>query len=449
MIDEIEPKSSFMIRDFDGDSDFHQISFDLLYQPIIGLNAYGLYKLLINLKKNQIYNHYEIMNILQFDKKDFLRARHKLEGAGILKIFSKSISNEIVLNYELVNPLQPQAFFNEDLLSILLLEMVGEKRFLELSGQFKNHNKDNDSEELTKNFFEVFTVNYNNLADKPQVIKEYQKNNVVNDQSFEKESIDDFDFKLLLDILSKSFVDLEQVKKEKDLIISEHLVYGINELEISRYIEKATNFTNNLFDSKKLQLLISREKRLAGLIDNDDKVNNDKDNSLQDSNDFSDKQKQVMKLANELSPMQFLNSLKKQKDGFSTSGEERIVKDLIRNNILNKSIINILIYHILIDQGLPALNKNLVDTISNDWKQKNVINVSQAMKEIKNRNTNSKSNKKYNKRNYKQNNVVETLPEWANSDEYKKTKKNDVNIDELRKKIDAQLSEIKNKKEDD
>ncbi|MCF6515150.1 hypothetical protein GSH19_03090 [Lactobacillus sp. S2-2] len=450
MIDEIEPKSSFMIINFSGESDFNSKAFDLLYQPIIGLDAYGLYKLFLNLKDNELHNHYEIMNILQLDKKAFIKARYRLEGSGLLKVYSKSVSNQIILNYELVNPLQPKQFFNEDLLSILFLEMVGESRFLELSNRFKSNDEIiNNSEEITKNFFDVFNVNYNNLSDKPRVIENYQKENTVK-SSIEKDFyVDDFDFKLLLEILGKSFVDIEQVKKEKDMITSEHQVYGINELDMSRYIEKATNFTNNLFDVKKLQLLISRDYQMFNSNNNNNELTNESNKEEINQNQFSKKQQQVIKIANDLAPIQFLNSLKHQKGGFTTSGEERIIKDLIRNNILNKSVVNILIYHILIDQSLPTLNKNLVDTIANDWKQKNIQTVEQAMFEIKNRNTTPKVTKKYNKKNYKQNNVIETLPDWANSDEYKKTKKNDVDVDELNKKLNAQLNKRKDKKEDD
>ena len=84
--------------------------------------------------------------------------------------------------------------------------------------------------------------------------------------------------------------------------------------------------------------------------------------------------------------------------------------------VLKTDVINMLIYLLLVDYNYPTLNKNLVDTIANDWSQNHIQTAEQAIKQIKTRDSKINAEKSKRRQKSKQNvklNVRETLPDWA------------------------------------
>lgn len=117
-------------------SDYDQKIIIRLYQPLIGAIATMVYLTLLNeANLHQIVAekraHQRLFQIMQVDKKTFVTAVKKLEGIGLLNTFIKENSNQISFDYlyALNSPKSPKQFFQDTILSNLLLQCLGEDEY--------------------------------------------------------------------------------------------------------------------------------------------------------------------------------------------------------------------------------------------------------------------------------------------------------------------------------
>ncbi|KID42103.1 DnaD domain protein [Fructilactobacillus fructivorans] len=447
MINGINPKSDFEVYRKRPISNVERHYIDLLYMPIIGKNAYALYNFLWLVDDSRHVN-FELMSDLGIDAKELQDALMKLEGTGLLKTYLDHSDEMGLYKYDVVTPLEPDLFFNDSLLSLLLLEMVGEDRYLQLSDQMLPKQLDfSDLDDQTHNFLQVFSVNNNRVNNQPNVIKKVKdKTSQVEDQSNDKLQNDQFDFKLLLNILDNSFVETESIKKYETLLSNTNRLYGISEIEMAQYVEKASNLVNNRFDPQKFKILVSRRNQMN--VKNSNDRSNQTAEAVKGKSDLSSQEQQLAQIAETSAPVDFLDSLKNEKGGFTTSAEERILSELVNRNTLSNGAINMLVYHILIDEEKPTINKNLIDTIANDWSQRKINGAAAAINDIKHHQENQVQSKGNRKRNYrKHGNVRETLPDWAKPG---KAKQSDKQLsDEQRKRISEKLKSLNKKSGDE
>ena len=117
-------------------SDYDQKLVIRLYQPLIGTIATMLYLTLLNeisLGKEVSDNltHERLLSLMQIKIDDFIEARKKLESIGLLKTFIKENKDQISLTYlySLNSPKSPKKFFEDPILSNLLLKSLGENEY--------------------------------------------------------------------------------------------------------------------------------------------------------------------------------------------------------------------------------------------------------------------------------------------------------------------------------
>ncbi|WP_162924084.1 replication initiation and membrane attachment family protein [Apilactobacillus bombintestini] len=453
----VDPQSEFVLVANDDISDLQRTSLDVLYQPIIGVLAYALvnnfWRMAQERDPHKVHSHFELLSYLNVDVKSFYEARIKLEAAGLLKTLVKNSGEDRVYAYQLINPLDTHSFFADDLLSVSLLQIIGEDRYLDIFQEFAKEPFDvSDYKNISKNFLEVFNIKQSEIAKTPTVVNKV-KDNVNRVKSFEtgtKDTVnDDFDFNLLLDMLSQSFVNVADVKKSVDLINAEHELYGIDEIQMSKLIEKATNVTNNVFDPRKFKVIVSRQfkENHASLQETADARGNESQTSASESS-LSNVEKQLVKSTQEYSPVEFLNYLKKAKGGYVRSAEERILAEVVERGILNAEVINMITYHLLVDQDKSGLNKSLFDAIADNWSQQHISNSSEAIEYIKKRKSDKiKPKRNYSRRYNGQANVKETLPDWA-KDGYDNSK-NEKQVDETKKKeLQERIKKLKNRRKE-
>ncbi|WP_395318270.1 DnaD domain protein [Fructilactobacillus frigidiflavus] len=404
----IEPKTEYRVYR-NGDLDLTDLQIlTKLYLPMIGANAFAL---ITSLWENDAekHEHFTLMNGIGIDGGELYQARLKLEGAGLVQTFK---SETELVTYLLAKPLNASAFFNNGLLSEILLEMVGESKYLDLAKELLPRNYDFSlTTETTHDFLEVYSVNQTNLTNLPDTIKQVQK--IIPDESQPVTSQhDNLDFKLMLNILNNSFVNLDDIKKNHELFVSTNLLYGISEVSMAKLVEQATNLTNNHFDAQKFKLLVSRNNQINFKQTKTEKVQSNPKNNYH----FDNEEQQLIQTAKNYAPLIFLSALKKEKNGFPTSSEERVVSQLVEKMVLKTDVINMLIYLLLVDRNNPTLNKNLVETIANDWAQNQIQSAEQALEQIKTRDSkiSAEKNKRRQKAKQRTNlNVRETLPDWA------------------------------------
>ncbi|WP_054654987.1 hypothetical protein [Secundilactobacillus silagei] len=73
----------------------------------------------------------------------------------------------------------------------------------------------------------------------------------------EQPTAPDFDFGLLSELLKRSYIDLTDLQQYRQLIINEHLLYGIDETEMARYIGDATNLATNKLDATQFKRTVA------------------------------------------------------------------------------------------------------------------------------------------------------------------------------------------------
>ncbi|WP_203619718.1 replication initiation and membrane attachment family protein [Apilactobacillus nanyangensis] len=452
---EVDPLSKFILLADDDLSDLQRTSLDVLYQPIIGVLPYALinnfWRMSHEKKTHQAHSHFETLSYLSVDMKSFYDARLRLEAAGLMKTYIKNNeSNEKQYVYRLVSPLSVNDFFMDDLLSVSLLQVIGEDRYVDLYNEFIRPGFDlSEYKDVSRNFLQVFNIRDSEVTNTPKAVQ--QVKNSINDNSNDVKSgpviekSDDFDFNLLLDMLNQSYVNTSDVKKNINLINSEHQLYGIDEIEMAKLIEKATNVTNNVFDPNNFKILVSRQFQ-SNAANISRQTTNDEKSTETDSNDLNAQEKQLIQSASEYAPIEFLNYLKTAKGGYVHSNEERMISDLVSRQILKPEVINMIVYHLLIDQEKSGLNKNLFEAIADNWSQNNVTNASKAITFIKNRQKELNKPRKPRFNNNRKMTVKETLPDWAKDDE-KPKEYGKVNEDK-KKELEARIQKLRNSRKE-
>lgn len=388
-----------------------------LYGPIVGTSALGLYFQLKNLavfqeQPNQIHTHFELQSLLNISINQLETDRKMLEACGLLKTWLVNSKNQVM--YLVRRPLSAKEFFATDLLTILLLEKLGDQVFQQVQNRMvPKLNIPEEAEEVTGSVTDTFPLIVErmkrNQAQLTQVKNQLGDFKVGPQNTNQERPLDE---KLLLSILENSFVELDSVKLAMEVIQTESALYGIDEVQMGKYVLKAVNLQTNRLDVKKLKTVISNdfrapEKRDLQNTSVEETVKTDTGSNL------TSQQIQITKFAGQMAPLQFLQQIKKQKHGFVTAGEERLVRDLIGRHILSNSVINILIYHLLVDEQHATLNKSLSETIANDWSQQKIVTAEQAIIKLQERKQKSTTKTARSRNGNGRKNIKETLPEWA------------------------------------
>lgn len=141
-----------------------------LYLPILKSESYSVYQTLYQYTQLTSFvggfTHDEILSLLNISDSQFLYARTKLEGIGLLEVYrkeEKDTSNQIKATYlyQLLPPASPKKFFDDILLRTLLNSEVGNKRYFLLYSFFKveKNSADNEFINITTPFKDVYSPN--------------------------------------------------------------------------------------------------------------------------------------------------------------------------------------------------------------------------------------------------------------------------------------------------
>lgn len=454
-LDKLTPDTKYLVINAHINRSLDHSVLTNLYQPIIGEKAIALYNLLWSMSlddHNQLvlHKHYEIQSMLNCKIENLVAIRKQLEA---VKLISTLISSEKkdVLIYSLNLPLSAEQFLRTDILSIILLGKVGNETYQQIVDRLVAPTPNlGETTDISAKLLDLFNVPQNLVKTIPGAVNEAKQkvvraNASVDKSDFEPDS-QHFDFRLLLSMLENSYVDVNSVKAARDLIMSEHLLYGIDEIQLAKLIQKATNLSTNELNQPQLKAIIadSFNKHQADTIDHQP-VSSEPDQST--SKSANNPTEQLISISKELAPVAFLEQIKKQKHGIVTSGEQRTLSELVNLRVLPNEVINILIYYLLVEENRSTLNKNLMSTIADDWSQHNIVDARKAIAEIKQRPVMLKKKAEQRAAKYKQRkvNVKETLPDWAKDDQNSKpaTKTNNQLTEAQKQQLKEQLDKLK------
>ena len=416
---ELTPQTHYLIAAAADFSRFNQHVLVDYYQPLMSPSSVGLF---LTLKEQlQPWPDFKmskpissLLPQLNCGMTALRESLGQLEAVGLVKRFEDVHHHPGLLVFELQATMIPAEVLQDSLLSVQLLQMVGPDRFKELSKKAVAHQADLSSfENISQGFFDVYQpAGSGDMVIDPLINQARERITKYNRGRVDNRALttDDFDFHFLAQQLAGQGIDSDVIQSQRQLIISEHLTYGFDELAIAKLMVRAVDLGSNQFDSEKFKL-IARE---VGA----DKGTTNKQTSPVSSNeltDFDEAEQLLIKQCEQLTPINFLRELKKQIHAYVSPNEQRIVERLVNQSGLGRGAINVLLWYIIADRENANINSSLADAIANSWSAAGVKNAADALKaaqQFKNKNA-QRSGRRYT--NYRQGKRSrdEQLPQWA------------------------------------
>ncbi|PWV92450.1 replicative DNA helicase loader DnaB [Paenibacillus cellulosilyticus] len=156
----------------------------LIYQPMIGASAIGLYQLLYHsvMEGRTGYSTVEPHRMLflalglqmnENGRKRLLNDTSRLEAVGLLQTSRLAVpdNDDYVYEYELTAPLSPEEFFRNQHLSLLLRDQIGKYAVIALRESFNSKEPDElaearwNKENISVPFYELFRLNTSKVDD--------------------------------------------------------------------------------------------------------------------------------------------------------------------------------------------------------------------------------------------------------------------------------------------
>lgn len=301
------------------------------------------------------------------------------------------------------------------------MQTVGEQRFQQLASTVSRYNYDPAKmTETTHGFFDVFAPDQTSLKTDRQLASRVRKDLGTESSRQELLPKDDFDFATLAKQLVSDGLAGDDIQANRELLITQHLMYGLDEPRLRQLVLQAVDWgTSNRIDPRQLKLVVAgsfTKPRSSA-------ANTPQPAPAEDLSGLSAEEQQLIQVSQDLPPVTFLATLKKQTGGgYVTSSEKYIISNLLKQG-LAPAVVNILSYDVIVQQDLPTLRKNLVDTIANSWQRSHISSASGALREIKTFNRPPKARKTASHYRHRKGRVKEQLPDWAQNKAGKKQTK--------------------------
>ncbi|OEF98102.1 hypothetical protein BHF71_03545 [Vulcanibacillus modesticaldus] len=469
IFNEITPQDPYIVS-FNESIELSHISYIIdLYQPIIGSKATIFYITLINhlsigqigISESRLHRH--LMSQMNLSFPEIITARKMLEAIGLLKSvrYQHKETGEYIYEYSLSRPLNPVAFFQSDILSVLLLNRIGKTQFKILKERMTknlswNRGEYIKDEDITKAFDEVFD---SILASELTVAPGSEEEALIQ-QPVDEEYVNKSNAKINL---KRRYLDIEfikgmlgniyQVEKNFDREMIELLqelafLYQLSEIEIINLLRDHTIYDDTGKIDKQLLRNRMREKfqyqKKEVVIVNKENKTFDKEPS-----NIKDKAQRHVWILENYSPIELMQQY--QGGGKVPDADLRLIEGLLYDYQLPTGVVNVLIEYIMLsnDYKLP---KNLTEKVAGHWKRLKITTVEEALSVAKKEHQLYKNWKENNKQTSKSNikqsvNRKEKVPDYILLQEQKyhqKSDEKDINkIDQEKKaKIDQLLKDL-------
>lgn len=377
-----------------------------LYQPIVGRDAVAVFKFLEGEARltTKEATHHTMMSYLQLPLDRVYEARVNLDAVGLLKTYKKEETDRTVFIYRLVPPFSAYQFFNDHMLSLLLIHEVGEEKFEKLKESFNFRSVDvSGFTEVTASFSDVFhpaTSTSRKARDGEETISQQ---GVATGESH-------IDFEWLLQSLRDQMLPATTILNNENskLINQLAILYQTTTADMEKAIMWSLTDENAL-DAEELKASCHDLAKSAPV--SKQKAVPEKEKKEPKKQPVS-KNEKFIQMLEDITPRELLEDVA---NGQKAADQDvKLIRDVMTEQGLPKGVMNVLVHYVLLKTDMK-LSKPYLEKIASHWARKNVKTVEQAM------NMARAEHKKYQqwgqeKRNYKAKSN-EVLPEW-----YKKQK---------------------------
>lgn len=345
----------------------------LLYQPILGSDAFTLYLTLWSLierarLKSPEYRHYVLYDTLRISPTVFQKARQKLEAIGLLVAYH----NEETYLYELKAPLSAEEFIKDGSLGAYLFSRVGQDVFEQLSSLFRVSRPEKVGfTNISSTFDKVF-----DSLPKPIHLEEQYVSKAKAKLTIEHS----FDFDVFLEGLSKNFVDKRKLTRSiKDKIMNIAYVYDLDEFTMQKVFMDSVDKDRNI----NIELLSENAKKWFDF--ERETIQTQPQEESQKTIAYTD----MIRACKTEKPTTILSILS---NGKPSVQELNVVEKLIDHYELPESVINFMLVYV-IGQLEEFPSYNYFDKVAVEWQRNRVQTIDDALQVIKKRNQKRKQSK--------------------------------------------------------
>ncbi|MBQ0138975.1 MAG: DnaD domain protein [Kurthia sp.] len=375
LYNELQPVDRFTIHIPFPLSSYERKLITLLYQPLIGPEPISLYFLLWaegEGDEGHDFAHYHLMNGLDMSISSIFNARIALEAIGLLRTYKKQEEHLRYFAYDVMPPLEAKRFFEDPLLSMFLFSKIGESAYRNLLRRFSPKNLIKDGMvEVSRQFTDVY-----------QPIQQHMPENKMEAVSVEKPTeipffYREFDFPLLMSGLSESLIPHRLITAEiKETISKIAFMYGLSALEMKNVLIIAIGDSDELTQSaiKKAaseyyKLTISKSPPAITKMLPPEQAH-------EQAQEWNSKQDELIEYFEQTSPVEVLTAINDGKQPFQKDIE--LFESLVMIYEISIPVVNVLIHYVSMTSP-GRINKNYVDAIASEWRQKGIKTAAQAM----------------------------------------------------------------------
>lgn len=421
--DELSPQTGYVVC---ASADFASFNLQVLldyYQPMMSPHTLGLFLALQQqMSPNPLVtNAQPLSSLLMQVNEGFNQVKQglrQLEGLRLLKSYRRAHDTDLLI-FELQPTLTPTEFMNDDLLSVLCLQMVGAERFQKLGQQAKRYQVDvSNFENISHSFFDVFKIDQaSQTIDDPVIQQTRTSLDELSNHRVDRQSLpaDDFDLHFLAQQLADQGVAEQELQQNRHLILTEHLVYGLDELTLAKLLAQAVDLVSGKLDLNRFKTLVraqgdKAQSTHAAVASKQPATDSQ---VIASHNGFSDQEQALIATCTQSRPIDFLAQLKQQTgSGYVSPAEKNTVERLVSN--LNPAAVNVLIWYIIGERGNSSLSANFADAIANNWLKQGVNDAASALSAAKNYQKERQTLQTPRKKTYRRKKAVhEKLPKWA------------------------------------
>ncbi|MBO8171837.1 MAG: DnaD domain protein [Bacillaceae bacterium] len=387
-----------------------------LYQPLIGPMAISLYQTLYaelpsDSFASRMGTHRWLMSIFMMPLDQILDARHKLEALGLVRTSRiEKESGDRLFEYNLIPPLTPYQFFQHDILNVMLLNRVGQNRYLQLRQMFgagdtaadREINDAKPGREITKSFDEVFDfltpseLKITKGSESDQFLRSVTETAPLPELAATDESgpvlrHTELDFDYLQAVLPKwAQINLLEDEQIQSMIKEVSFLYGMDQEIIGRILQEPSIYDErDQLDpepfKKMVRLWYRDQTGVSRPVLTEKKANRTGNHPVPaplktEPASETDMYRAHIRRLESTPPLKLLQEY--QGGGKVSAADQKIVEELLEDYLLPPGVVNVLLEYVMFthDRQLP---RALIFKIAAHWKRVGIRTVVEAQKQAK------------------------------------------------------------------